>query len=80
MHSGKDAARVPKGIHFLILSYNFVPKMVRTVSTMHGVRCRGRYQAAAARVPRLAAFTPSPPVFSHLPAGAGQAVQGGDLR
>ena len=30
VHSSKDAQRVPqKGLQFLIVSYNFVPKMVR---------------------------------------------------
>ena len=28
VHSGKDAAAVPKGAQCLIMSYNFVPKMV----------------------------------------------------
>jgi hypothetical protein len=28
VHSNKDAQKIPSRLHFLIASYNFVPKMV----------------------------------------------------
>lgn len=38
VHSGKDAAKIPPRIHFLIASYNFVPKMA-SVGSEAGVVC-----------------------------------------
>lgn len=83
VHSGKDAANVPNNIQFLIVSYNFVQKMVGWVRQTQMVHERRVFTACISCESQHAYHVQVPTTVVTLhpgSAGSEQAVWCGHLR